>query len=94
MKCDHIREIKFVSDTVKDGFMTVLGPVEVWSGMVLSGLNNSQHRGVTAEAVLCLILSAWLGLNWGNSVRLKAEAFHKVDGGNIFMGLNLIKRVN
>lgn len=46
------------------------------------------------EAVLCQILSAWLGLNWGNSVRLKAEAFHKVDGGNIFMGLNLIKRVN
>ena len=46
MKCDHIREIKFVSDTVKDGFMTVLGRVEVWSGMVLSGLNNSQHRGV------------------------------------------------
>ena len=39
-----------------------------------------------AEAVLCLILSAWLGLNWGNSVRLKAEAFHKVDGGKYFYG--------
>ena len=65
-----------------------------WYGMVLRQCWYRMRCGMMAEAVLCLILSAWLGLNWGNSVRLKAEAFHKVGGGNIFMGLNLIKRVN
>ena len=34
MKCDHIREIKFVSKAVRDGFMTPLGPV--WYCLELS----------------------------------------------------------
>ena len=72
----------------------IVGYCLVWYSMVWRQCWYRTRCGMIGEAVLCQILSAWLGLNWGNSVRLKAEAFHKVDGGNIFMGLNLIKRVN
>ena len=57
MKCDHIREIKFLSEAIRDGFMTVLYDMScmVWYSMFWYGTLG--HRTV------------WFGIVWHDLVK-------------------------
>ena len=65
MKCDHIREIKLVSEAVRDGFMTLLGPVRyslVLSSAVWYCLESVWYGLVLSDTVwYCMV---WLCIVW------------------------------